>query len=164
MEYRQARGDVGKYGGTLYSSTIGEGPKTFNPWNSTDANSSQVGEMMFDGLVSTDAFTGLVVPMLAKSFEIDKTGCIYTVKLRKGLKWSDGQPITSDDVVFTWNDIIIAGYGNTSMLDNSLINGKPPVVKALDKYTVQFITSQPFAPFLRQLSKASHQNIYLRLL
>jgi len=154
VEYRQARGEVGKYGGTLYSSSIGEGPKTFNPWNSTDATSSLIGEMMFDGLISTDAHTGQVAPMLAKSYEIDKTGCIYTVKLRKGLKWSDGVPITSDDVIFTWKDIIAAGLGNTSMLDNVLINGKVPQIKALDKYTVQFITSQPFAPFLRQLSQS----------
>lgn len=152
IEYRQARGNIGKYGGTLSSSSIGEGPKTFNPWNATDATSSQMGEMMFDGLVSTDAYTGQVVPMLAKSFNIDKTGCIYTIKLRKGLKWSDGKPITSDDVVFTWKDIVAGGFGNTSMLDNILIKGKPPVVKAVDKYIVQFITPEPFAPFLRQLT------------
>ncbi len=154
VEYRQARGEVGKYGGVLYSSNIGEGPKTFNPWNSTDATSSLMGEMMFDGLVSTDAYTGKVVPALAKSVEIDKTGKIYTVTLRKGLKWSDGNPITSDDVVFTWKDIIADGFGNTSMLDNALIDGKPPEVRAIDKYTMQFITSQPFAPFLRQLSQS----------
>ena len=154
VEYRQARGEVGKYGGTLYSSSIGEGPKTFNPWNSTDATSSLMGEMMYDGLITTDAYTGQVIPMLAKAYEIDKTGCIYTVKLRKGLKWSDGAPITSADVVFTWKDIIAGGFGNTSMLDNALINGKAPEVKALDKYTVQFKTSQPFAPFLRQLSQS----------
>ncbi|MEI8389439.1 MAG: ABC transporter substrate-binding protein [bacterium] len=154
VEYRQARGEIGKYGGTLYSSSIGEGPKTFNPWDSTDATSSLMGEMMFDGLVSTDAYTGQVIPLIAKSVKIDKTGCIYTIELRKGLKWSDGFPITSDDVVFTWKDIIANGFGNTSMLDNALINGKAPEVKAIDKYKVQFTTSQPFAPFLRQLSQS----------
>jgi len=154
IDYRQARGEVGKYGGALYSSTIGEGPKTFNPWNSTDATSSTIGEMIFDGLVSTDAYTGKVVPALAKTINLDKTGKIYTITLRKGLKWSDGQPITAADVVFTWNDIIAGGFGNTSMLDNVLINGKPPLVKAIDKYTVQFITPEPFAPFLRQLSQS----------
>ncbi len=153
IEYRQARGKIGKFGGILYSSAIGEGPKTFNPWASKDATSGMVGEMMFDGLVATDAYTGQVIPLLAKSINIDKSGCIYTIKLRKGLKWSDGYPITSEDVVFTWNNIVKAGFGNTSMLDNILINGKPPEVKALDKYTVQFITPQPFAPFLRQLSQ-----------
>lgn len=154
VECRQARGSVGKYGGTLYDSIIGEGPKTFNPWNSLDATSSQMGGLMFDGLVSTDAYTGKVVPLLAKSVEVDKTGTVYTIKLRKGLKWSDGVPITSDDVVFTWNTIVAQGYGNTSIRDNAVIDGKMPKVIALDKLTVQFVTPKPFAPFLRQLGQS----------
>ncbi|HSA07251.1 MAG TPA: ABC transporter substrate-binding protein [Candidatus Gastranaerophilales bacterium] len=153
-EYIQARGEVGKYGGTLNNSTIGEGPKTFNPWNAKDATSSQMSELMFDGLVTTDAYTGQVIPLLAKSVEVDKTGTIYTVKLRKGLKWSDGKPINAEDVVFTWNKIIAGGFGNTSARDNTLIDGKMPEVKALDKLTVQFITPKPFAPFLRQLTQS----------
>lgn len=152
VEYKVARGETGKFGGTLYTSTIGEGPKTFNPWTSKDATSSTIGELMFDGLVNTDAYTGQVVPQLAKSIKISPNGKEYILTLRKGIKWSDGKPITSDDVVFTWNDIIISGYGNTSMLDNILINGKPPKVEVLNKYTVKFTTPEPFAPFLRQLS------------
>lgn len=151
-EFRQARGEVGKFGGAFHTSTIGEGPKTFNPWNSKDATSSTMASLMFDGLTTTDAYTGRVVPQMAKSIDIDDTGRFYTVTLRKGLKWSDGKEITADDVVFTWNEIVIAGFGNTSMRDTILIEGQPPVVKKLDKYTVQFITPKPFAPFLRQLS------------
>lgn len=153
-EYKQSRGEVGKYGGTLYSSTIGEGPKTFNPWSSKDATSSQIGELMFDGLVTTDAYTGEVIPQLAKSVEVNDKGTEYIVKLRKGLRWSDGKPITAYDVTFTWNDIIAAGYGNTSMRDNLLINGQMPKVEALDNLTVKFTTPEPFAPFLRQLSQS----------
>jgi peptide/nickel transport system substrate-binding protein len=152
VEYKVARGEAGISGGTLYTSTIGEGPKTFNPWTAKDATSSNIGELMFDGLVNTDAYTGQIIPQLAKYIKISSSGKEYIIKLRKGIKWSDGQPITSDDVVFTWNDIVIAGYGNTSMLDNVLINGQPPRVEALDKYTVKFTTPEPFAPFLRQLS------------
>ncbi|MFA6990331.1 MAG: ABC transporter substrate-binding protein [Candidatus Gastranaerophilaceae bacterium] len=151
-EYKQARGEIGKHGGTFYSSTIGEGPKTFNPWNAKDATSSTLAGLMFDGLVTTDAFTGKVIPQMAKSVSVDKTGKIYTVTLRKGLKWSDGKEITADDVVFTWNDIIIAGFGNTSMRDIILVNGKAPQVSKIDKYTIKFVTPKPFAPFLRQLS------------
>jgi len=152
VECKLARGVPGKFGGSLYNSTIGEGPKTFNPWTAKDATSSTIGEMMFDGLVSTDAYTGQTVPQLAKSVKINKSGTEYIVRLRKGLKWSDGMPITSEDVVFTWNDIVTAGFGNTSMRDNIIIDGQPPKVEALDRYTVKFTTPQPFAPFLRQLS------------
>lgn len=152
IDYKQTRGKVGKYGGIFYSSTIGEGPKTFNPWNAKDNTSSTMGELMFDGLVSSDAYTGEVIPQLAKSITVNKAGTEYIIELRKGLKWSDGKSITSDDVVFTWKDIVAAGFGNTSMRDNILIDGKVPEVKALDKFTVKFITSKTFAPFLRQLS------------
>lgn len=152
VEYKVARGIPGRFGGSMNISTIGEGPKTFNPWTAKDATSATIGELMFDGLVSTDAYTGQVIPQMAKSIHINKTGTEYIIKLRKGLKWSDGQPITSEDVVFTWNDIVAAGYGNTSMRDNILINGQPPKVEAIDKYTVKFTTPETFAPFLRQLS------------
>lgn len=152
VEFRQARGESGKFGGVLKYSTIGEGPKTFNPWNARDNTSSTIGELMFDGLVNTDAYNGKVIPQLALSVHMNKQGTEYTVRLRKGLKWSDGEPITSNDVVFTWNDIVAGGFGNTSMRDNLLINGRMPEVKALDKYTVKFTTIKPFAPFLRQLS------------
>ncbi|OGI02162.1 MAG: hypothetical protein A2Y25_04800 [Candidatus Melainabacteria bacterium GWF2_37_15] len=146
--------ETGKYGGTLYNSTIGEGPKTFNPWNAKDNTSAEMGGLMFDGLVTTDAYTGQVKPLIAESFKVDKTGTVYTVKLRKNLKWSDGKPITSADVAFTWNKIIAEGYGNTSARDNVLIDEKMPQVRAIDKLTVQFITPKPFAPFLRQLSQS----------
>ncbi len=145
---------IGQHGGTLYNATIGEGPKTFNPWNAKDNTSAEMGALMFDGLVTTDARTGEVIPMMAKSFKVDKTGTVYTVELRKNLKWSDGKPITSEDVVFTWNKIIAEGYGNTSARDNVLIDGKMPEARAIDRLTVQFTTVKPFAPFLRLLSQS----------
>jgi len=152
VEYKQTKRDVGKYGGSIYVSEIGEGPKTFNPWDAKDNTSSSLAELMFDGLTTTDAYTGKVIPQLAKSIEVDKTGTVYTVKLRKGLKWSDGKPITADDAVFTWNDIVFAGFGNTSIRDNILIDGQTPIVEAVDPLTIKFTTPKPFAPFLRQLS------------
>lgn len=151
-EFLVARGEVGKYGGELKTSTIGEGPKTFNPWNAKDSTSSDMGNLMFDGLVTTDAYSGEVIPKMAKEIIINPNQLEYTVVLRRGLKWSDGIEITADDVVFTWKDIIFAGYGNTSMRDNLFIEGKLPTVEKIDKYTVKFSTPKPFAPFFRQLS------------
>ena len=151
-DFLVARGEVGKYGGELKTSTIGEGPKTFNPWNAKDSTSSDMGSLMFDGLVSTDAYSGEVIPKMAKEIIINPNQLEYTVVLRRGMKWSDGVEITADDVIFTWKDIIFAGYGNTSMRDNLFIEGKLPSVEKVDKYTVKFRTPKPFAPFLRQLS------------
>lgn len=151
-DYLQSQAPVGKYGGALISSTIGEGPKTFNPFNTKDATSATMAEIMFDGLVSSRPDNGEVIPKLAKSFKISPDGKTYTFYLRRGIKWSDGKPITADDVVFTWNKILLAGLGNTSTRDNVVIDGQLPTVKKVDDYTIKFITIKPFAPFLRVLS------------
>lgn len=150
VDYLQSQVEVGKFGGTFVSSTIGEGPKTFNPFNTKDNISAQMSEIMYDGLVTTDVVTGKTIPKLAKSFSVN--GKEYIVNLRHGLKWSDGKPITADDVVFTWQNIIFDGFGNTSTRDSVMIDGKLPTVKKIDDYTVKFVTPEPFAPFLRMLS------------
>ena len=150
IDYLQSQLQIGKFGGTFVTSTIGEGPKTFNPFNSKDNISSQMSEVMYDGLVTTDVVTGETIPKLAKSFTVN--GCEYIVNLRHGIKWSDGKPINADDVVFTWDKIIFGGFGNTSTRDSVIIDGKLPTVTKIDNYTVKFVTPKPFAPFLRMLS------------
>ena len=153
IDYLQSQAPVGKFGGSLVASTIGEGPKTFNPFNSKDNISSQMSDIMYDGLLTTHPVTGRPIPKLAKSFEIIN-GTDYIIHLRHGVKWSDGKPITADDVVFTWHDIIFGGYGNTSIRDSVVIDGKLPEVYKIDDYTVKFVTPQPFAPFVSLLSSS----------
>jgi len=152
IDYLQSQAPIGNFGGTLTSSTIGEGPKTFNPFNSKDNISSIMSEIMYDGLLSTHPVTGQPIPKLAKSFTISDNGKDYIINLRKGINWSDGKPITADDVIFTWNDIIFAGFGNTSTRDSIIIDGKLPTVEKIDDYTVKFTTPKPYAPFIRMLS------------
>ena len=106
--------------------------------------------IMYDGLVSSNPVTGEIIPKLAKSIEIK--GNDYIVNLRHGIKWSDGEPITADDVLFTWQDIVFKGLGNTSVRDSVIIDGQLPKIKKIDNYTVVFTVPKPFAPFLRQLT------------
>lgn len=146
----QSQAEIGKFGGSLVASTIGEGPKTFNPFNTKDNISAMMSEVMYDGLLTTHPVTGQPIPKLAKSFSVN--GNDYVIHLRHGIKWSDGKPITADDVVFTWQNIIFDGFGNTSTRDSIIIDGKLPTVKKIDDYTVEFKTPQPFAPFIRMLS------------
>ena len=151
IDYLQSQAPIGKFGGEIIFSTIGEGPKTFNPFNSKDNTSSTLSAIMYDGLLSTHPITGQPSPKLAKSYTISPDGKTYTFKLRKGIKWSDGKPITADDVVFTWRDIIFAGFGDTSLRDSIYIDGKLPTVRKIDNYTVEFKTAKPYAPFIRVL-------------
>ena len=125
VDYLQARGEVGKFGGEIISSTIGEGPKTFNPFNANDNTSAQLSGIMYDGLVTTDPYDGTIIPKLAKDVEILPDKKTYIAHLRHGIKWSDGKEITADDVVFTYGTIIFGGYGDTATRDSLYINGKP---------------------------------------
>lgn len=150
IDYLQSQAPVGKFGGELIISTIGEGPKTFNPCNTKDATSSSMAGLLYDGLVTTNPRTGKVMPLLAKEFEIN--GNDYIIHLRHGIKWTDGNPITADDVMYTYNEIVFKGLGNPSTMDAMKVEGKLPELVKLDDYTVKFTTPKPFAPFLRQLS------------
>ena len=149
VDYLQSQAPVGKFGGRIVLSTIGE-PKTFNPCNTKDATSSSMAGMLYDGLVGTNSRTGQVQPQLAKSFEVN--GNDYIIHLRHGIKWSDGKPINADDVMYTYNEIVFKGLGNPSTMDAMKVDGKLPELVKLDDYTVKFTTPKPFAPFLRQLS------------
>ena len=150
VDYLQSEAPVGKFGGEIVISSIGEGPKTFNPCNTKDATSASMAGMLYDGLLTTDARTGEVVPQLAKSFKIN--GNDYIITLRKGVTWTDGTPITADDVMYTYQEIVFKGLGNTAARDAMMIKGKLPELVKLDDYSVRFTTAEPFAPFLRQLT------------
>jgi peptide/nickel transport system substrate-binding protein len=152
VEMIEARGALGQFGGTFFETQIGDGPKTFNLLASTDATSSQLGGMLLSGLVSTDAYSGEVYPLLAKSVEVGTDQLTYTVTLRKGLLWSDGKPLTADDVVFTWNQIIKPGLGNASYRDTVMVDNQFPAVTKINDSVIVFKTAKPFVPFLRNLN------------
>ena len=130
-EFWQARGEPGEYGGTMTVSTFGPGPKTYNYWASSEAESGGVGQLIDEPLIDLDPWTGKSYPRLAKSFTVSPDKKRYTFVLRKGLQWSDGEPITADDVVFTMNDLIRDGYANPSIRDTLSVNGQFPDVKKL---------------------------------
>ncbi|MBS1955946.1 MAG: ABC transporter substrate-binding protein [Cyanobacteria bacterium SZAS-4] len=153
-EMRVGRFPVGQVGGTLVRSMVGTDPKTFNYWAAEDTGSTLLASHLFSGLVTIDPWTGDVIPDMAESFKVDPDGVTYTTKLRKGLPWSDGKPITSADVAFTWNKLIAGGYGNASLRDVVSVDGKLPTVTAVDELTNKFVTPKPFAPFLRQIGIA----------
>ncbi len=148
-EMMVGRFPVGPYGGAVVQSIIGSDPKVFNYWTATDTQSRDLSALMFRGLLQMDAYTGGLLPDLADSWKVDPDGVTYTARLRKGLRWSDGKPITADDVVFTWNTLVAGGYGNSSLRDTTTIEGKSPAVTAVDDLTVKFVTPRPFAPFER---------------
>lgn len=153
-ELWEARGEPGEFGGTISVSTFGSGPKTFNYWTGGDVESGGMGYLMWEKLLETDAWTGKPYPRLARSVEALPNKLDYIIRLRKGLKWSDGKPITADDVVYTIETIVAKRHGQhaSSLRDVLSLDGKFPSVEKLDDLTVKFHTAMPFAPFLTELA------------
>jgi peptide/nickel transport system substrate-binding protein len=150
-EFWQARGKPGERGGSFTVSTFGTGTKTFNLWASTEAESHGIANLLYEDLVDTDPWTGMPRPKLAKSITVSADKMEYTFVLRKGLQWSDGQPLTADDVVFTFDKLIKEGFGNSSLRDVISIEDMYPTITKIDEWTVKFRTAKPFAPFLANL-------------
>lgn len=134
---------------TIISTVLGE-PKTFNYYLSAESSSRDVLGMMYSGMLGTDLITGDLVPVLAESWTVSEDGRTITYTLKEDLKWSDGEPLTVDDVVFTYNDIILNEEIPTGFRDIMRIGaeGKLPEVRKLDERRVEFKISEPFAPFL----------------
>ncbi len=122
-------------------------PRTFNPILVTDAASGQALGDLFEGLVRINPMTTLPEPGLAENWDITDGGKTITFHLRPGLKWSDGAPLTSRDVVFTMR-VIYDKHIATSLRPILMVDGKPIQVEAPDDTTVVMRLPRPFAPLL----------------
>ncbi|HPC77566.1 MAG TPA: ABC transporter substrate-binding protein, partial [bacterium] len=88
--------EIGQYGGTLRGEAhLGMGDKT-GWWR-----------MAHEPLVYWDCAHRKIHPNLAKSWKVSDNGKTFTFYIRKGLKWSDGQPFTADDIMFYYEDILL---------------------------------------------------------
>lgn len=135
---------------TLIRTVLGE-PKTFNYLLTQDQTSSEVTSMLYEGLISINPITSEIKPALAESWKISEDGKTITYVLKENLKWSDGEPLTVDDVIFTFNDLVLNEEIPTDTRDILRIGveGKLPVVRKLDERRIEFKIPEPFAPFLR---------------
>ncbi len=143
---------IGKEGGIIKSSLAGDA-KTFNPVMAQETTSTAVIGRLFNGLTKTNVKTLLPEPDLAERWERDKTGTKWKFFLRKDAKWFDGKPVTSDDVVFTYNEIYYNDKIPSSSKDVLIIEGKKFIVRKIDDKTVEFIIPKPFAPFLNAVGQ-----------
>ncbi len=104
---------------------------------------------------------GPILPNLAERWEFNSDGTEMTVYLRKGTKWSDGEPFTVDDILFFLFDVL----GNEKAAytwyhaDNLYIEGKLPEVKKIDDYTLKFI--YPKTNYFTEISYAALSEIAL---
>ena len=122
----------GKYGGDWNNALVGGG-----------SLSMLFRYQAYEPLVRYNPEWTGVIPNVAESFEGNPESVVYTVRLRKGMKWSDGQPYTTDDVKFWYDTVLtderIAFLGQ----DHWKTNGKPAKLEVVDPYTFKVIFSEP---------------------
>lgn len=91
-------------GGNVVESSFADA-NTLNPVLANDQASNDVITKMFLGLTGLEQFTGLVIGQVADSWDISEDGLVYTFRLRDDIVWSDGTPLTAQDVVFSFDAI-----------------------------------------------------------
>jgi len=135
--------EVGHYGGSLVVAQGAE-PRTLNPVTAADVRSREViGQMMAD-LIHINRESQKTEPSLAKSWTASRDGRVFTLKLRRGLRFSDGQPFNADDVVFSFR-VYLDEKIHSPQRDLLIVGGQPIAVQRIDSYTVRFTLTQPYA-------------------
>jgi peptide/nickel transport system substrate-binding protein len=79
-------------------------PDSLNPGVAYLSEAFDIINLVYDALITTD-LRNKAQPQLAKEWSVDASGKVWTFKLHDGVKWHDGQPLTAEDVAFTWNMI-----------------------------------------------------------
>lgn len=150
---------------------VSEAYQTLDPIEIIDVNSFQVQSQIFEGLLRFDENDLSLKPVLAKFWEVDNAGLVYTFHLNKGIYFHDnacfdggkGKEMTAKDVVFTFKRICTEQENNYAFsLFNEVIAGVKELnsgsatefsgVKAIDDYTVQFTLSKTSSSFLQMLA------------
>ncbi len=139
-------GGTAKKGGHVVEGNFSD-IRTLNSMLSSDTASNQVIGLMFDGLTNQKK-DGTVIPALAESWKTSADGMTYTFKLRSGLKWSDGQPITADDVKFTYSLAQDDAYKAFASPRRGDLSKYIKSIDTPDPQTVVMNMTQVFAPFL----------------
>jgi peptide/nickel transport system substrate-binding protein len=125
---------------------VSNDPGSLNPGISTGADVHTIADSMFNGLVGLDA--GLnPIPDLAQSWEINEDSTVYTFHLAPNVQWHDGQPFSSADVKFSFEQILFNFHSRTKAGLGSVIEA----IETPDEQTVVFRFKEPYGPLLQRL-------------
>ena len=141
---------VGRHGGRFVIGQISN-PRTFNGLMSNEASSGDITEQIYARLAGYDNIAQKVGPYLAKSWELAPDGLTWTFHLRKGAQFSDGHPITADDVLFSFA-VVFDRDIHPVMQDGLMMDGKPLDVSSPDPDTVVIKTPSPNAALVESAS------------
>lgn len=128
--------NVGTYGGTLRVARMGP----------SDWGDMHRGKSAF--LFQNDPSTGKTIPYLAAGYSLSDDSTVLTIKLRQGARWSDGQPFTTDDIMWYYNNIMLDPDVHYWTAGNWTFDGKMSTFKKVDDYTLQITFPKPISKVL----------------
>ncbi len=136
---------VGTYGGTLH-----------------DVTSDDLGFVrqliMIEPLAKYERDVSGVRPNVIESWEWNDAYTEITLDFRAGMKWSDGEPFTTDDFMFFWNDLVLDDSIPVSLPAGTVVNGKPMVVEQIDKETLKLTFDGPNPLFMELVSRGHYHS------
>src|SRR5271163_4878739 len=136
-------GVPGHAGGRLVVALRSE-PKTLNPVLAVDEPSREVIRCLTADLIHINRGSLKTEPSLAKSWSVSRDGRQYTLQLRHGVRFSDGEPFNADDVIFSFQ-VYLDEKVDSSQRDLLIVGGKPITVVKVNDFTVRFELAQPYA-------------------
>ncbi len=133
------------YGGTIKEGLIGE-PRHINPLLSQSDADRDLVKLIYSGLLRYNS-EGKLIPDLIKSYETSPDELNYTLHLREDVLWHDGQPLKTDDVIFT-----VALAQNIDYGSSQRINWQGVETEKVNDYTLIFKLKNKYAQFLNNLT------------
>jgi oligopeptide transport system substrate-binding protein len=106
---------------------LGGDPASLDPAGATDTFSTQVLQDLYEGL-TTESPTGDVLPGVASSWTVDRTGTEYTFQLRASARWSNGEVIRAEEFVTAWQRVVDPKQGSPVSDDLRLIAGAAEII------------------------------------
>jgi peptide/nickel transport system substrate-binding protein len=132
-------------GGTL-AVAISADPGHLNPAITTSGATHSASQLLYNGLIDVTPELD-PLPSLAESWDIEDEGATYVFHLRDDVVWHDGEPFTSADVKFSFDEVLTEFHARTA----ASLGAANPEIETPDDHTVIFRFEEPYAPLLQQL-------------
>lgn len=132
---------VGEYGGT---------------WRMLDQNNELGFTLMttgVEGLLKWNRDASGFRPNVLESYEWNDDATVLTAHFREGIRWSDGEPLTVDDYLFWWNDLVLNQDIPVDPASGTVVNGEMMTLEKIDDYTLKFTFAGPNPLFLQNHSR-----------
>ncbi len=133
-------------------------PDNLNPFIGLLGQDYEIWHLNYDFLVGFDAKDLSPKPELAESWDVSEDGKTWTFKIRQGVKWQDGEPLTAEDVAFTFNYIV-----DNNLQTLAIYTGGITGATAVDDATVEITTEEPKSNMLAMVVPIIPEHVWSKI-